>query len=343
MKQFKASDEVLHKEIERIYDRVKSSGQTPEVRFVDLGVKIIRIIYYGKELRQMMEKQLTWSLRESADHFDDTLVVWCDPTVIEREPEIVQGFNLQMKQMITINEPEGFIKCYDALTRTYYFCVPDLSPEEFIKQGHIFAQHFYQMLKMPDANLVHGACVGIDGKGVLFCARGQRGKSTLSVLAMLEGFEYVSDDYLVLAREADGLYTYPIYSIITLSPTMYNELYDDLEGTRFISNNSRKDKYVINIANHHDRFRAHYPVKVCMFPEIVSDPEPSITVCNPATKGRAITNLAHSTMMQMGDLKDQATTRKIMSMVSNYEFYHIRLCRDLHKNVAVLRDFLKNK
>ncbi len=115
----------------------------------------------------------------------------------------------------------GFFNAYDKNTNTYYYGVRNLEPEEFIKEGHIFVQMFNKIVKTETSNLVHGAVVGMDNQGILFCARGQRGKSTLAVLAMMKGFEYVSDDYLVLEKDEDKLYSHPIYSIITLSPRMY--------------------------------------------------------------------------------------------------------------------------
>jgi len=341
MKQFKASLEYHHKHFEEIHNRLKETSSFFETKFIDLGVKTIRVLNYAEGFKSILEKQLTWSLKDSANAWDETIVLWHDPDVEKKCPDVLQGFDLDFRKVVSINEGPGMFKGYDAIDKTHYYSAYDLSPEEFIKQGHLLVKIFYEILKTPSTNLVHGACVGMDGKGILFCARGQRGKSTLSVLAMLEGFEYVSDDYLVLSKEDDGLYTYPIYSIITLSPTMFNELYDDLEGTRFVSNNARKDKYVINIANCHDRFRSRYPIRACMFPEIVSDPEPSIVKFDGAGKGRSITQLAHSTMLQMDDLHDTVTTRKLTSMVQDQEFYQIRLCRDIRKNVEALREFLK--
>ena len=199
----------------------------------------------------------------------------------------------------------------------------------------------YKILKTKNSNLVHGACVGIDNKGVLFCARGQRGKSTLSVLSLLSGFEYVSDDYLTLEKDGENLYAYPIYSIITLSPRMYNEMYDKLEGTRFVSNNVRKDKYVLNIANLHNQFRKRYPVKLCMYPEIVSDDEPSICECNQQEKGQAITHLVHSTIMQMLDVYNPKTMKKLIDMVNPFKFYKIYLCNNIYKNTDCLKQFLE--
>ena len=108
---------------------------------------------------------------------------------------------------------------------------------------------------------MHGAVIGLNGDGICFCARGQRGKSTLSVLSMMKGFEYVSDDYLILHKKDNQLLSSPIYSIITLSPVMYNRLYDYLKGSQFVSNNARKDKYVFNISNFHNTFKQNYPIK----------------------------------------------------------------------------------
>ena len=118
----------------------------------------------------------------------------------------------------------------------------------------------------------------------------------------MKGFEYVSDDYLILHKKDNQLLSSPIYSIITLSPVMYNRLYDYLNGSQFVSNNARKDKYVFNISNFHDTFKQNYPIKLCIFPEIVSDKEPSIKPCTLEEKGRAIVQLIQSTLMQTQDL-----------------------------------------
>ncbi len=242
--------------------------------------------------------------------------------------------------IIDIN-PNGFVNFFDTQTNTYFYGVANLEPEEFIKEGHIFVQMFNKILRDKNSNLAHGAVVGLDDKGILLCARGQRGKSTLAVLSMMEGFEYVSDDYLTLEKIDDVLYSHPIYSIITLSPRMYNELYDKLEGCRFVSNNARKDKYVINIAKYHPQFRAKYPIKVCVFPQIVSNPKPSIVLCDADEKGRAIVQLIQSTVSQVQDINSHATILKMLDMVKDFEFYKINLCSDIAQNTLCLREFIR--
>ncbi len=342
--------------LQKIEAHIKQNHSLQWQKYVQLGSKIVKLVCYSKEFIPHIEKQLSYTLRDNAHSYDATIIMWNEKEI----KSLVSGFldnhvkaRMRVEQLVfktkdvnftitdninsrnKISATDGIINAYDQENNVYYYGVRDLDPEEFIKQGHIFVQIFNKIIKSANANLVHAAVVGIDNHGILFCARGQRGKSTLAVLSMMEGFEYVSDDYLILEKEGDKLYSYPIYSIITLSPKMYNKLYDDLKG-KFISNNARKDKYVIDIKAYHESFRDKYPIKVCMFPQIVADKKPSIIPCK---KGRAIAQLVHSTIIQLEDKHDIATIRKLISFIKDFDFYQINLCSDIKANVECLRKF----
>jgi hypothetical protein len=337
------------------------------IKYVDLGTHTVRLINFSKEFTPHVDKQLTYTLQDDAAHYDATLIIWkeadikslpmkieqaCDPKKNLRARVEILAYKLKFVNLeivdknyqkwhalINIDPVNGIVQAHNPETNTYYYAAENLEPEEFIKQGHIFVHTFNKITKTPTTGLVHGAVVGLDNKGILFCARGQRGKSTLAVLAMMKGFEYVSDDYLILSKDETGLYADPIYSIITLSPRMYNELYDELNG-KFVSNNARKDKYVVNIAPYHGTFRRHYPISVCMFPEIVNDSQPSIVPCTSRDKGRAIVQLVHSTINQTGDRHDIETVKKFMNFTDGFEFYRINLCQDIKANLECLRKFI---
>lgn len=346
---------------------IKTLGEPVWIKYLDLGVKVVRLISYSEEFKPHVEKQLTYVLKDSVNNFDDTLVIWKEEDIAALEQKVDPTFNpktnhrVRLEQVLTKTKQldlqiynDEYSKCKAQLDfnlnqkvflascpneHKYYYGVNNLEPEEFIKQGHIFIQLLNDIVKTPVSGIVHGAVIGWNNIGALFCARGQRGKSTLAVLSMIRGFEYVSDDYLILEKEKSGVYSYPIYSIITLSPRMYNELYDELDGTRFVSNNARKDKYVVNISNFHDRFKYKYPIKFCLFPEIVSDKDPSIEPCE---KGRAIVQLIQSTLSQTRDLNDRDTIQKLYNMVKDFDFYKLNLCSDIERNTVFLREFLEN-
>jgi hypothetical protein len=351
--------------------RAAGAGVPVFVKYLDLGTQKVRLVSYSREFIPHIEKQLTYALRDASEQYDATLVVWregnMDTLAADLEETLDPQRNLRMRveklargradidtslrvfdqgysrhhPLVNVDPRARVISACNPADNTYYYAVENLAPEEFIRQGHIFVQTFNKMLKTPSASLVHGAVAGLNGKGILFCARGQRGKSTLAVRAMMDGFDYVSDDYLVLGREGRDLYAWPIYSIITLSPMMYGDLYTSFEG-KFVSNNARKDKYVFNIAPYHPRFVSRYPVALCMYTQIVSDPEPSVVACTRAGKGRAVTQLIHSTVSQMGDRHDIGGIQKMLGFVKDFPFYQINLCRDIEKNLKCLREFLES-
>lgn len=361
------------------FDKYLQNFEQKFVKYVDLGCKVVRLIGYSEEFLPHIQKQLTFVLRDNCEKFDATLILWKEDDMLQFSKKIAKfcpkiGMRIKLEQVfkkaknietftdeeiytlqiidehfskikpiISVEPIRGFFSANNYRTNTYYYGVKDLSPEEFIKEGHIFVQFFNNIIKTDTSNLAHGAVIGLNGNGICFCARGQRGKSTLSVLSMMKGFEYVSDDYLILHNDTNGkLLASPIYSIITLSPEMYNRLYDYMQGSQFVSNNARKDKYVFNISNFHDRFRMNYPIKICMFPEIVTDPEPSIRLCTKEEKGRAITNLIQSTLSQTQDLFDHKAIKKMYNMVKDFPFYKFNLCHNIDKNTEFLREFMNN-
>ncbi|MDR2210031.1 MAG: hypothetical protein LBO65_00990 [Spirochaetaceae bacterium] len=336
--------------------RPREIGAVQWTKYLDLGTHVIRLINYSPEFTPHVEKQLGYVLNDSAPGHDATLVIWKDPLVRSLSLRLDQDvFNdalvhnyyadlfLQVfaqgvsawLPLINVDIWSNILTAFDPRSNTYYYAAENLDPEEFIKQGHIFVQTIGKIVRSAASSLVHGAVVGLNNKGILFCARGQKGKSTLTVCAMMDGFEFVSDDYLVLSKDERGLYADPIYSIVTLSPRMYGELYGTLK-CRFVSNNARKDKYVLNIADYHGSFRKHYPIRVCMFPQITGSPEPSIVKTG---RGPGVVQLVHSTLQQMGNWHDIETAKKLMSFVAGFDFYQINLCQDIWKNLRCLRDF----
>ena len=352
-------------------DKYLSTRVVKWVKYVDLGCKVIKLVSYSDEFLPLVEKQLNYVLKDQADIFDATLILWNEQDVFSLGKQLSSKFDVKTnirlriellysknkfydmqvidkdfsltKPVIDIQSNRGFLIANNKEKNVYYYGVKNLEPEEFIKEGHIFVQFFNNILKTENSNLAHGAVIGLNGDGILMCARGQRGKSTLSVLSMMKGFEYVSDDYLILHKnDKNELLSSPIYSIITLSPKMYYELFDKLEGSRFVSNNARKDKYVFNISNFHTQFKTNYPIKICLFPEIVSDKEPSIRLCTKEEKGRAIVQLIQSTLMQTQDLAESVTVKKMINMIEDYPYYKFNLCHDIEKNTEFLREFMNN-
>lgn len=333
--------EIIQKyfEILDISAKVSDSNAFKRVIYINLGCTKIRVIVYCEDFIQHIQKQLEYVLEENSSDYDTTLVVWKYNSEFSLGMSEFERSYTHKEPYIWIDSNNKLLHAYNDKTNTYYYGVENLEPEEFIKQGHIFVQYIAEMVKSENTSLVHGAVVGLNGKGILFCAGGGMGKSTLSVCSMIDGFDYVSDDYLILEQTKGELFARPIYSIVTLSPRMYGELYDILD-CKFVSNNARKDKYVLNISKYHDRFSKKYPVKMLMFPNITDCEKPSVERCD---KGKCIVPLVSSTLQQMQNRHDTDTVKKLTNFVKDFESYQINLSNDIWANEKCLKEFLENK
>ena len=344
--------------------RAAAAGE-PLIRYLDLGVRVVRLICHSAAFLHHVERQMACSLKERAAQYDATLIIWQEHSVQDTALALLAVFDrqlytrLRLKRLqghsagieglvvhdeaferhfplIDVNPDDGSVTAWEPEGNTYYYAVENLEPEEFIKRGHIFVQTLFRICRLPQGSLVHGAVVGLNGIGVLLCAFGYRGKSTLCVNALLDGFEYVSDDYLILGK-TDCLRAWPIYSIVALSPQAYSAMFDSFNG-KFLSNNARKDKYMFSIAAYHDRFRFGYPVKLCMFPHICACGVPSI---EPGYRETCVNELAFSTLNNTGDQKDAMTIGKLYSFVMGMPTYRFNLSRNITANTRCLREFLE--
>ena len=334
------------------------------------GLKTIRILLFYPGAEAMIRRQLSWVLCDAVAEPDATVWMWKEESFRE-----LPDHALGRLDFIDSNESDWLeIFCDDGISGSgtlcgtvdmtgkwnahfrignefFYGINSSMGPGDWLTYGnHIFYEAFFRIMDTPSSAFIHGACVGTGDNGLLICARGGRGKSTLSVLAMLRGFSYVSDDYMVMASTDHGLAISPIYSYISLSPDMYDRMFDDLGKARFLGVSPWKGKYIIDISAYSDRLRSNYPIKAAVFPQIDTEAaQPSIRPCTPMEKNRAIVQVAHSTLSQIyqkafaGGQADPAFILKTVRMLSSgLPFYHMTLCPDLDANVGCLESFASN-
>lgn len=337
------------------------------IRYLDLGVKIIRVLCYSQGIMSLIDKHLSYVSRSDMENFDSTIIAWQEPSIHDFSQVVCKQFPLKKQIQLraemllsgrscpifyfvdnengfcqNIGRIDGEQKCvevFDDRNKIAYFGYYTYEPELFVEQGHVFVRQINHLVKNDSVNLTHGAAFGLAGNGFLLCGQGKRGKSTLTVESLLQGFEYVSDDYQLIEKKGTELFAYPVYSMITLSSRMYNEMYDRFHG-KFLCNNFTQEKYLFNISSYHSQFRTAYPIKFCLFPEIVADEHPGIVICNPEEKGRAIVQMIYSTLMQMNELGDRKTIRKLLAMIKDLPFIKFNLCNQISENTDYLRKYL---
>ena len=310
----------------RFQNRVKQDSLI--IKYLDLGIKVIRLQIAYKDFLPQLKQYFSCSLKDNVDGYDETVYIWKDniQSYINEQYSKSKWITVscQNQQYIRIDLGNKIINAENPEGKKYYFIAEDFSYDILSKQGHLFVKHISQIVRTSNSALVHSAAVGMDNKGVLICAMGGSGKSTLSVSCLIDGFQYVSDDYLILNKTDNDLTAYPIYSMITLSQKIYKQM-TNLKS-EFMCNNYNNTKYILSISDY-DSIITKLPIKAVVFPKISDVYEPTIEKTN---KNRALTQLVYSTATQMNADKDVQYIKLLISFV-----------KDLDKNVKILKQFVK--
>ena len=335
------SKESLLKYYSFLDDKFKKTAEKNLIvtKYLDLGIKVIRLQITCEEFVPKLEKYFSCSLKDAVDNYDETLYIWkgnVHSFLNEQYKSKLVTIACENRRFIRIDSQNKIINAENPKEKKYYFISEEYSYNALSQQGHLFVRLISQMLRTDHSALVHSAAIGVDNKGILICAKGGSGKSTLSVSCLINEFQYVSDDYLILNKTDNNLYASPIYSIITLSPQVYKQMVN--LKSEYMCNNYNNTKYILNISSYDNKLDRKLPVKAIVFPNIANVQEPTIEKTN---KNRALTQLVFSTATQMNNDNDTSYMKLLISLIKDLDFYQINLSQNLNKNVEVLKQFIK--
>jgi hypothetical protein len=333
------------KELNKYYDFIKNRAENSDpvyVKYLTLGNVVIKIKNYFPGIIPFIETQFACCLSDEEQSCDKTFYLWKDDVKSYTDRVVQKARKLYFVPenldypLISICLHDNELWAHDPETETWYFSLNDFSTDIIRRMGHLFVKQLSEICRTPQQVLIHSAAVGIDDYGVLISSRGNGGKSTLAVSALLDGFRYVSDDYLIMNKSNDGLFAYPVYSTINIMPEIREKL-QDLKAEYLWNSWWQPQKQTLSIHDHHARFARKLPIRAVVFPQISDVVTPSI---EPMKKGKAIAQMVHSTISQLGSSFNTELIRQMTSFVQELDFYQINLCKNLNKNVNVLRKFI---
>ena len=201
-----------------------------EIIYMKLGETIVKVESNIPLLISQLEKQLAFILVDDVEKYDKAFYIWKEDikSILSVNVQNATSFTLNPKKAdgsyLSFSLENETLEAYNAETGALYLLYPNFDIETIRRMGHIAARQIYQLSKSSNQILVHSATVGVNDKGVLLSARGGGGKSTLAISTMLNGFQYVAEDYTILRKSAEGLFAYPVYSTMNLSPEMKEQM-----------------------------------------------------------------------------------------------------------------------
>ncbi len=237
------------------------------------------------------------------------------------------------QSFIRLTMPDGELAAVDHERGRYYMCLDPAADVEPDAYSHPLPELFGLWALGNSMIMLHSACVGADGTGVLLAARGGGGKSTLAVSCLTGGFDFVGDDYILVNREGP-LRAAPLYRTVGLNPDIYERINPDMPVLRI--DQDRGGKLLLDASGY--SFREELPVKAIVFPIIAGLKEPEIVRTKP---GPVLAKLIHSTAQQLSFDRDPEPYRIMSRRLMGIPVFEIRLSTDLEKNREKLREFIK--
>lgn len=193
-------------------------------------------------------------------------------------------------------------------------------------------------LRSRGLQLAHGAAVGRGGRGILLTGRGGSGKSTTSLSLVTEGWQYVADDYCLLATESSPT-AYGLYGLGKADDASFRR-FPHLE--RYVVNRDRAagDKAIVDVAR---AFPGQVVDRLALCAVVVPwvDPAAARPELSAASGGAAARALVPSTTLQLPGC-DAETLTALAAAVRGLPVYSLRLAADLSGVPDLLRPLLES-
>ena len=312
---------------------------------IGLAGKIVEIRYWDEMEVSLIRSSLLGRVLSQEKYVVPDAVIWCYtddvnlyiPDAFRDKPlpegaitDVYQGKDTTGCIKVTRSaEMEGA----DYIRNTYYFCRQVGIDYDDSTLGHPLIRCFYYWAEQENLLILHSAAVGFNHKGVLISARGGAGKSTLSVSCLLEGLDFVADDY-VMMREVGERNALPLYTMVGLNADMDQILKPNMPVIR--TDEKRNEKKFFDASAY--PFQEELPIKAIVCPNVTEGSEPMIV---PTDRGSVLVKLVHSSVSQIGGRRDTEMVRRMMDRLKDLPVYEFRLSKDLKKNVTVLQKFME--
>ncbi len=234
--------------------------------------------------------------------------------------------------------PDRILACQAEGNRQYIIMGGPL--EEYAPFWACFHWEFHNFALTRPYAFVHSGAVGLNGEGVLISSMGGCGKSTTVLGCLLDGFDYVSDDYLVLERETAVVY--PMYSCGILNgdslqrlPELKSRIYGDVYR--------RPDRYIIDLSEFRDQFCHGMKIKAVVHPLVQQDARPGTEALirkDPLHIGATRMLLSSARQNGYDAMKNQEALRCLVDTVSSLPSYELLLSPDRQSNCCALRELI---
>lgn len=299
-----------------------------------------KLVFHGIEPDGVMRANLRFLAIEPQADADETVYVWKD----DLDALMAQSMIPEERRFIHYHQSDDYHVLFPGEVRR--MAVRD-------NNGHRTFVCFERGVQFPEAYinkpfvnelqwwlwdrflLLHGAAVGAGGAGALIAAPSGKGKSTLALACLLEGMEFVAEDYVLVDRVGPAV-GHPILGTGFMTAETLELLPDFKRSVLYHA--TLRDKYLVDLAAHGGSFADDLPLRAMIYPVIAHSDVPSI---EPAVSVKPFMAAITTTAKQVKSQERFADSFKILfKRFKGIPAFQMRLSEDPAANARALRAFL---
>ena len=331
-------------EIRRFFARLEQETENLPGFHILFGRHILLLRFPDEETMQKYRVTFDLICIEHKGEPDGTITVWSgkveDYVNISGCPEGASCWEYTGEAGLIrfVKWPDRILACHIPGNRQYIIMNGPL--EDYVPYWAPFHWEFHHFAMSHRYAFVHSGAVGLNGEGVLISSMGGCGKSTTVLSCLLDGFDYVSDDYLILEPETAS--AYPLYSCGILNEDSLDrlpELKPLVSGDVF----NRPNRYIVDLSGYRNQFCRRMKIKAIVHPRVLPAGESERTaLIRKDPRQTAKTQLLISSARQNGFcmMKDQDSLHSLFGAVSSLPSYELLLSLKRQSNCRVLRELL---
>lgn len=256
-------------------------------------------------------------------------IAWMfDPGGDPRAIRVARGHDLRISYRASERELVGLDRAKDLAV----MWVPDPADITVHVRGAPFIVLWHWWMRAHGGHPVHAGAVGDVEGGVLLVGRGGSGKSTTSVLCMLDGMSYASDDYVMLTATPEP-YAASLYCTAKLDP-VHAARFPELQPA--LRRGAPTDEKVLAFmhAFRPDRVVRGFPIRAVISPRVADGQQATLRRIRPA---EALAALAPSTILQL-PIPDPTVFAAIAEVVRRVPSFRLDLGSDLSSIAPAVRE-----
>jgi hypothetical protein len=185
-------------------------------------------------------------------------------------------------------------------------------------------------------NILHAGCVSFDNKAVLIVGRSGKGKSSTSVQCLIDGLDYLSDDYILVDMNGEKPIAYSLFNTGKLKNN-HIERFSKIQGKYTQGILDKNDKPLLFL---HPFFRNQLiksaEIRAIIVPNITQEVKASYQSISDVESLRA---LAPSTLIQL-KINNLNQLNSLANLTRNLPNYQLNLGSDFSNITAMVKELI---